>query len=81
MSKEHSNLRERAKPSPREIVDELGDGPWRDRRTGDVGSGRTYGEHSFNNRPVDAEPVGRPRRSNGKKVPFDPFNAPKPRES
>lgn len=80
MSKEN-NLDGRTKPSLREIVNDLGDGAWRDRRTGDVGFGRTYGEHSFNYRPVDAEPVGRPRRSNGKKVPFDPFNAPKPRES
>lgn len=55
---------------------------WYDPHTGAIGYGNTYGEHSFNNRPIQVHPEtnGRPRETDADRVPFDPFDPPLPKD-
>jgi hypothetical protein len=59
------------------VVRRSADGAYRDRDSGRVGFGATYGERSYNNRPVHADPVER-AGDGAMKVPFGPFDAPTP---
>jgi len=60
--------------------DRANDGIYYDRKSGRIGYGRTYGEESYNGRPVDAIP-GRVLETRSSQVPFSPFDAPKPKHT
>lgn len=48
---------------------------WYVQESGRIGFGRTYGEHSFNYRPVQSEPGN---GKGGTRLPFSPITPPRP---
>lgn len=62
------------------VRENTGDGIYYSQKSGRVGYGRTYGENSYNGRPIDAVP-GRAFEPRSNQAPFSPFDAPKPKQT